>query len=126
MVVVILQGAISKGFSMILIFSGIFLIIYIISLAFEGIAITIAYAALIVICLIYDLIRIKNFVNKTLECLICRHNFKAKWYKLMFFKWRMPKLYRVYVDIDSDNKKLEKLIYKCPICKSRECVKKEA
>ena len=96
--------------------------IYVIRLFHNNIITSMAYVILIVVCGIYDITRLKGFIHKTFECLICGQSFKPKWYKLMFFKWRVPLKYRAYKELETGT--FEKLIYKCPKCKNRECVAK--
>ena len=69
---------------------------------------------------IYDFIKNMTFSKKVFGCLICGHEFKPKWYKLWLGNWRYASKYREYKKIDTGE--YEKIKYKCPACKSRECV----
>ena len=99
-----------------------YLLGYLIKLIDNPVVTVVSCVGLIIFAVIVVIVQVKGFTNKTFECLVCGKDFKPKLYKLMFFKWRMPKKYRVYKKINE--KTYEKLIYKCPECNNRECVVK--
>jgi len=76
--------------------------------------------SLFVIYFVYISFNSIIFYKKTFACLICRHEFKPKWHKLWFGNWRYSSKYREYKKLDTDE--YEKIKYRCPECKSRECV----
>jgi len=79
--------------------------------------------SLLVIIFLCDIISSIIFSNKIFACLNCEHNFKPKWYKLALSDWRNSRNNRVYKELTDGE--CEKIRYKCPGCKSRECVIKQ-
>ena len=73
-----------------------------------------------VIYLLYQIISGIVFSKKTFMCLNCGYNFKSKWYILTLIPWRARRRYRAYKELSIGT--CEKINYKCPECKVRDCV----
>jgi hypothetical protein len=98
----------------------LFIFLGIFALLFSNFYVDIAVLSLLGVSVIYDIIKRIKFSKRTFECLMCEHNFKPKWHKLLFSDWRSPRKYRTYKELNGAE--CERVSMRCPECKICNCV----